>query len=86
MKQHPWIGKNAVLFDEERMSEKKAREIMEEKRPPTKLLSGTGNTSVAVTPDGISIVFQSVKHGHTIYWPASNWLELRNWLDSSIRE
>lgn len=83
MQQHPWQAKNAVLFDEERMSQKKAREIMEEKRSAsTRLLSSTKNTSVIVTPDGISIVFQSMKQGHTIHWPMSDWNELKKWIDS----
>ena len=64
---------------------KVARRLIES-RGKAKLLSGTQNTAVQVTPDGVSIVFQSMKEGHTIHWPASDWLELRNWLDSKIRE
>lgn len=59
---------------------KRKRKIM------AKLLSSTENTSVQLTPDGVSIVFQSIKQGHTIHWPASGWLELKQWIDWKVDE
>ena len=90
MKNHPLNEQNSeAIKDVLRPYPKRAvlaRSYIKRKYDATKLLSGTGNTSVAVTPDGVSIVFQSVEHGHTIYWPVSNWPELRKWLDSRIGE
>lgn len=62
---------------------KMARRLRENRRKG-KFLSGTTTTSVQVTPDGVSIIFQSMKQGHTVYWPTADWAALRKWLDSEL--
>jgi hypothetical protein len=89
MKNHPWDEPNSRAIDDARQSYPKravvAKRLIDTKRK-AKLLSPSKNTSVQVTPDGVSIVFQSVKQGYTVYWPASAWPELRKWLDSKFEE
>ena len=89
MENHPWNKSNSRAVDDVRSPYPKravaARRLIDTKRK-ARLLSPSKNTSVQVTPDGISIVFQSMKQGHTNYWPASDWLELRKWLDSKIED
>jgi len=90
MENHPWDKKNSQAVEDARKPYPKravaARSYIKRKYDAAKLLSGTGNTSAAVTPDGVSIVFQSVKHSHTIHWPMAGWPELKKWIDEKYEK
>jgi hypothetical protein len=55
-----------------------------------KLLSHTGNSTVEITPDGVSIIFRSTKDiDKSVFWPTKDWPSLKKFIDGhapTVRE
>ena len=49
-----------------------------------KALSQTGKATCHVSPDGNSIIFQSVETQAQVYFPVSDWPELRAFIEATI--
>ena len=47
-------------------------------------MSKTGATVVDVSPDGNSIIFQSVETDHQVYWPVTDYIDLREYIQLKI--
>lgn len=75
---------NRIFADFHAAEQQRNQAIKNRSKKMAKLLSSTEKTSVQVTPDGISIVFQSIGTDKTVYWPVSDWPELRKWLEIKI--
>lgn len=49
-----------------------------------KLTSSTEKSTVQVSPDGNSIIFQSSETGNQVFWPAKDWEDLKSFIDSKV--
>lgn len=47
-----------------------------------KLTSSTDKSTAQVSPDGNSIIFQSVETGNQVFWPTKDWKDLKDFVDN----
>ena len=50
------------------------------------LISSSGKGRVDISPDKTSLIFQSVEKGHQVWFPAKDWNDMKDFIDSKLNK